>query len=75
MEPTGVKRKLTVILAADVEGSLASKRRDGWARVVARAAGEDRADAHCATIVGDREEPSGESRLEPQEGTIKGVRD
>ncbi len=36
---------------------------------------ESRSDAHCATIVGDWEEPSGESRLEPQEGTIKDVRD
>ncbi len=36
---------------------------------------ESRSDAHCATNVGDWEEPSGESRLEPQEGTIKDVRD
>jgi len=34
-----------------------------------------RMDAHCATIVGDWEEPSGESRLEPQERTIKDVRE
>ena len=36
---------------------------------------DSRSDAHCATIVGDWEEPSGESRLEPQERTIKDVRD
>ena len=32
-------------------------------------------DALPATFVGDWEEPSGESWLEPQEGTIKDVRD
>ena len=54
-----------------------SRRRDvmGGPQWLLELLGEDRADAHCATIVGDREEPSGESRLEPQEGTIKGVRD
>jgi len=36
---------------------------------------DSRSDDPCATIVGDWEEPSGESRLEPQEGTIKDVRD
>jgi hypothetical protein len=28
----------------------------------------EQADAHCATIVGDREEPSGESRLKYKRG-------
>jgi hypothetical protein len=28
----------------------------------------ERADAHCAIIVGDREEPSGESRLKYKRG-------
>ena len=36
---------------------------------------ESRSDALCTTIVGDWEDPSGESRLEPQEGAIKNVRD
>ncbi len=36
---------------------------------------ESRSDAHCAIIVGDWEDPSGETRLEPQEGGIKNVRD